>query len=279
MRSIRAPAATSRTGSSAAAAAAAARRTAPGAAEEPGGEDAGGDGTSAPRGAHTRGEGRNASEEDADERPSTVVGRKTESAIRRARYDARPGTERITRLGAHLHGVDRRARADGTRARRFRAVSARACCASSRFAAARFITSRVDPAGESEVGTRGVTARTTLETTRSDAMRAKRNSKRARVYFASVVLGLRGRRRARRRARDAKGTSKRRVKTSDVRCARDMWRPPAVRCVQCEHFSPIPRFQYLIASPFNGPMNIYLKLQEARRPQSRQKFLDPTDEI
>jgi hypothetical protein len=35
-----------------------------------------------------------------------------------------------------------------------------------------------------------------------------------------VVLGLRGRRRARRRARDAKGTSKRRVKTSDVRCAR-----------------------------------------------------------
>jgi hypothetical protein len=65
-----------------------------------------------------------------------------------------------------------------------------------------------------------VTARTTLETTRSDAMRAKRNSKRARVYFASVVLGLRGRRRARRRARDAKGTSKRRVKTSDVRCAR-----------------------------------------------------------
>ena len=219
MRSIRAPAATSRTGSSAAAAAAAARRTAPGAAEEPGGEDAGGDGISAPRGAPPWGEGRDASEEDADERPSTVVGRKTARAIRRARYDARPGTERITRLGAHLHGVDRRARADGTRARRFRAVSARACCASSRFAAARFITSRVDPAGESEVGTRGVTARTTLETTRSDAMRAKRNSKRARVYFASVVLGLRGRRRARRRARDAKGTSKRRVKTSDVRCA------------------------------------------------------------
>jgi hypothetical protein len=121
-----------------------------------------------------------------------------------------------------------------------------------------------------------VTARTTLETTRSDAMRAKRNSKRARVYFASVVLGLRGRRRARRRARDAKGTSNVGLKRVTF-VARDMWRPPAVRCVQCEHFSPIPRFQYLIASPFNGPMNIYLKLQEARRPQSRQKFLDPTE--